>query len=99
MARFYEALFERQVLSDAALQQMLAPTDLPEGSSYRYGIAEWPAEAELPHRYGHTGFWGTAVMYYPELGVAVAGATTEREEFGQLMNLINKIAVRLSLVR
>ncbi|MEH6580817.1 MAG: serine hydrolase domain-containing protein [Halioglobus sp.] len=99
MGLFYEALFERRVLSDAGLQQMLAPADLPEGSSYRYGIAEWPAEEGLPHRFGHTGFWGTAVIYYPELGVAIAGATTEREEFSQLTNLIKETAARLSLVR
>ncbi|MEH6589538.1 MAG: serine hydrolase domain-containing protein [Halioglobus sp.] len=98
MGRFYEALFERQLLSAAALQQMLTPADLPKDSSYRYGIAEWPAKADLPQGYGHTGFWGTAVIYYPELGVAIAGAITERNNFSQLMSLMKKTADQFRLV-
>lgn len=95
MALFLQALFAGQVLrSDALLETMIDSANLPAGFSYHYGIKEFRNNSG--NSYGHSGFWGTAVFYYPALNVAIAGSVTEKNAFPQLFQLIRASRRRLA---
>jgi len=89
MARFFRALFTGGVYSKAVtLDTMLTTLDgvraradaseraLPSGA-YRMGV--WVVEVEGFTAYRHTGFWGTAATYVPELDLAVASTINQGE--------------------
>jgi D-alanyl-D-alanine carboxypeptidase len=87
MARFFRALFTGGVYSKTeTLETMLTTvegagaladakeTALPPGA-YRMGV--WVVEVEGFTAYRHTGFWGTAATYVPDLDLAVAATINQ----------------------
>jgi D-alanyl-D-alanine carboxypeptidase len=89
LAVFYRALFTGGVFTDpATLRLMLTTVDgarprpgadetaLPPGT-YRMGI--WVLETAGVTAYAHSGFWGTAAVYVPELDLAVAATVNQNK--------------------
>jgi D-alanyl-D-alanine carboxypeptidase len=89
MARFFRALFTGGVYANQeTLDTMLSTFDglrpidnaseraLPPGA-YRMGV--WVVEVEGFTAYRHTGFWGTAATYVPDLDLAVASTINQGE--------------------
>ncbi len=87
MAQFFRGLFTGGVYAKAeTLDTMLTTvegararadakqTALPPGA-YRMGV--WVVEVEGFTAYRHTGFWGTAATYVPELDLAVASTINQ----------------------
>ncbi|MCU0647065.1 MAG: beta-lactamase family protein [Gemmatimonadaceae bacterium] len=78
LAHFLTALLDGRVLERrATLETMLAPRST-EMSGYGLGIFGTTARG-LRGR-GHSGFWGTSAMVFPEAGVTIAVAMTEQSE-------------------
>ena len=78
MAQFVAALLEGRVFKQTAtLDTMLAPRST-EMAGYGLGIVG--ANARGLHGYGHSGFWGTTVMVFPDPGITIALAVTEQSE-------------------
>jgi len=105
LGRFTHALFTGQVYTHPhTLDTMLTTIDdlrlpsegevsqLPAGA-YRMGV--WVDEIDGLTAYWHTGFWGTAAVHVPSLGVTVAAAVTQNRERPVLIGLVTD-AVRLS---
>ena len=105
LGRFTHALFTGQVYADArtldtmltTLENLRLPHDgevshLPAGA-YRMGV--WVDEIDGLTTYWHTGFWGTAAVHVPSLGVTVAAAVTQNRERAVLIALVTD-AVRLA---
>ncbi|MBB3952862.1 D-alanyl-D-alanine carboxypeptidase [Aureimonas jatrophae] len=72
------ALFEGRVLrQETTLAEMLAPTGAERDDGYRLGVMAICAGGfEV---YGHVGYWGTAALYVPALGIALGGFVAERD--------------------
>ena len=78
MAQFVAALLEGRVLMQkATLDTMLAPRSTDMAG---YGLGIFGANARGLHGYGHSGFWGTTVMVFPDPGITIALAVTEQSE-------------------
>jgi D-alanyl-D-alanine carboxypeptidase len=78
VAQFLAALLEGRVLAQrATLDTMRAPRS-PELGGYGLGIAG--TNVRGMRGYGHSGFWGTTAMVFPDAGVTIAIAVTEQSE-------------------
>ena len=79
LALFFQALFEGQIIKNADLLEAMHTYVLPkEQSIYGLGIKIIVLEG-LPVYY-HGGFWGTDVVYIPELNASIAAFTLQKEE-------------------
>jgi D-alanyl-D-alanine carboxypeptidase len=113
MADFYRALFTGGVFVDPATAELMLTTvegvgprpdadasALPPGA-YRMGI--WVMEIEGVTAYAHSGFWGTAAVYVPELDLSVAATVNQNkakevlwEMVGRSIAVVKESAVRES---
>jgi CubicO group peptidase (beta-lactamase class C family) len=58
---------------------------------YRMGV--WVAEVEGFTNYRHTGFWGTAATYVPELDLAIAATVNQNHGKKALEDLVRQVIV------
>ena len=78
MALFYDALFSDEVLpSPKLVERMLADSPLIEGQVYKRGVAV--REMSGYSYYVHSGYWGTAVYYFPALDMTIATTVTDTQ--------------------
>lgn len=78
VAEFLAALLEGRVFAaPATLTTMLAPRSTEMAG---YGLGIFGTNVRGLRGVGHSGFWGTSVMGFPEAGVTIAIATTEPSE-------------------
>jgi D-alanyl-D-alanine carboxypeptidase len=78
VAQFLAALLEGRVFArSATLDTMLAPRSQEMAG---YGLGIFGAKARGLHGYGHSGFWGTTAMVFPDAGLTIAIAVTEQSE-------------------
>jgi D-alanyl-D-alanine carboxypeptidase len=81
VARFMTALFDGKVL---ATREMFETMDRPRSPEMNgYGMGLFGATVGGHKGRGHSGFWGTTAMVFPEAGVTVAVAITDQGEFRQ----------------
>jgi D-alanyl-D-alanine carboxypeptidase len=79
LARFFQALFEGKLIQDDALLDQMHTLVLPaEQSVYCLGLRKISFHGS--EAYYHGGFWGTDVMYIPELKVSIALFTLQKEQ-------------------
>lgn len=82
-ARFLAAVEDGQVFAQrTTLDTMLAPRS-PAMNGYGLGIFGTVAAGQRGR--GHSGFWGTSAMTFPERGLTIAVAVTEQSE-ARVMN-------------
>jgi D-alanyl-D-alanine carboxypeptidase len=63
---------------------------LPAGA-YRMGV--WINEVDGLTEYRHTGFWGTAVIYVPELDLALAATVNQNSGKQALADLVREVTI------
>lgn len=77
MAMFYHHLFNGDIISDTqVLRQMYQDVPVKAKSNYCLGIRKLSI-AGLTGYY-HGGFWGTNVIYYPQINTSISVITLER---------------------
>jgi D-alanyl-D-alanine carboxypeptidase len=100
MAAFYRALVTGGVFSDPATIDLMLTT--VEGAqprpgaddaalapgTYRMGI--WVAEIAGVTAYAHSGFWGTAAVFVPELDLAVAATVNQNKAKDALWAMVGR---------
>ena len=78
LAQFVAALLEGRVFArPATLDTMLAPRSADMAG---YGLGIFGSNVRGLHGYGHSGFWGTTAMVFPEAGITIALAVTDQGE-------------------
>lgn len=83
VATFFDALLEGRVFArKETLAKMKSAEGLPHDSPYRLGVFDY--DLKDAHAIGHSGFWGTLVMYDPLSRRTIAGATTDRADFRKM---------------
>lgn len=81
LARFIYALFNTKIIKDTAVLNLIfteIKTQDEEPSNYYLGISK--VEYQNFAAYGHGGFWGTEVLYFPDLNASVSIYILERDE-------------------
>jgi D-alanyl-D-alanine carboxypeptidase len=97
LAHFLTGLLGGQVFErPATLETMMRPRS-PEMNGYGMGLFGSKAGG-LTGR-GHSGFWGTTAMVFPDAGVTVAIAITEQGEFRQANAVMGAVLAALGAVR
>ncbi len=100
VAAFFGALFSNRVYSDrATLELMLSTiegarprpdaddTALAPGT-YRMGV--WVVEIDGVTAYAHSGFWGTAVVFVPDLDLAVAVTVNQNKAKEAMWDMVGE---------
>ena len=96
LARFAYDLFNYKVVKDTATLNLIyteIPTDDTKTSRYYLGITDY--EIEGYKAYGHSGFWGTQVYYFPELKTAIAVFVLERDQRGLRPEIVKKAIITM----
>jgi D-alanyl-D-alanine carboxypeptidase len=81
VARFMAALFDGKVFAQRASLEVMDRPRSPEMNGYGMGL--FGALVGGQKGRGHSGFWGTTAMVFPEAGVTIAVAITDQGEFRQ----------------
>lgn len=85
LAQFLTALLNGRVFGTPATLDTMLRARSSEMSGYGLGI--FGTTARGVRGYGHSGFWGTTVMHFPDAGITVAVAVTDQSE-SRLMNTV-----------
>jgi D-alanyl-D-alanine carboxypeptidase len=81
LAHFLTALLDGQVFEKReTLETMMRPRS-PESNGYGMGLFRSTVGGQTG--LGHSGFWGTMAMVFPDAGVTIAVAITDQGEFRQ----------------
>jgi D-alanyl-D-alanine carboxypeptidase len=109
MAAFYRALFTGEVFSDPSTVDLMLTT--VEGTqprpgaddaahapgTYRMGV--WVADIAGFTAYAHSGFWGTAAVFVPELDLAAAATVNQNKAKDSLWAMIGRSIAIVSQLR
>jgi len=97
VAQFMASLLEgRLFTTPATLDTMLAPRST-EMSGYGLGI--FGATVRGLRGYGHSGFWGTTAMVFPDAGRSIAIAVTEQRELRMANAVMGEVLALLGAGR
>lgn len=70
---FFQSLFSHKIFRHkATLDIMLAPINYNTEQSLDYRMGIWQVEIDGEKAYTHSGFWGTQVIYFPDIQTAIA---------------------------
>jgi len=92
LATFIYKLFNGEVIKDTAVFNLIfteVPTQDTILSNYYFGISS--TEYQGLKAFGHGGFWGTRVVYFPELKAAIAVFVLVRDFRSIRNDIINRI--------
>ena len=81
LARFSQLLFNRQFFEQPQTLDLIYTRMLDEDqedSNYYFGISKSEINGQLA--YGHGGFWGTVVQYFPALNASISVYILEKDE-------------------
>lgn len=91
MACFAYKLLNYGIVKDTTVLNLIytqVPTEAPEPSNYYFGLGSY--EYQGLTAYGHGGFWGTKVLYFPDLKTSIAVCVLEKEKQGSINAIIDK---------
>lgn len=92
LSRFYISLFNHEVYrNQSTLDTMLTSVlnGAEQAMDYRFGI--WRIDINGMEAYTHTGFWGTQVVYLPEIETAITANYSQRWKNSAVAPAIPKI--------
>jgi len=70
---FYQKLFAHKIFTNkSTLDKMLEPVVYNTEQSLDYRMGIWKMDIDGKEAYSHSGFWGTQVVYLPEIKTAIA---------------------------
>lgn len=92
LASFTYKLFNNEIIKDSTILNLIyteIPTKDSEPSHYYFGLSSYTYNGLLA--YGHGGFWGTRVVYLPELKTSIAVYVLEKDKGGLINEIIEEI--------
>ena len=81
MAQFSYYLFNNKIIQDEnTLNQIFTTIETKDKKDNKYGLGLSIGDVNGYKSYGHGGFWGTVVLYFPELDTSITVFILERDE-------------------
>ena len=81
LAQFSYNLFNNKIIKDVnTLNLISTPIQTKDGKDNKYGLGLSLGEVNGYTSYGHGGFWGTVVLYFPQLDTSIAVYILERDK-------------------
>lgn len=92
VARFYQLLFNGQIVKDKNVLAEMTKYVLPKEASRNYalGIYNVPSFFET-NVYYHGGWWGTDALYIPEINTSIAVFTLQKESRNSSISIAKEI--------
>lgn len=83
LAKFIYALFNGSIIKEDSILQLLSkPVPTHDGVDNHYGLGLSLNDDYGMQAYGHGGFWGTVVLYFPELETSISVFVLEKDQAG-----------------
>ncbi|MFZ6053058.1 serine hydrolase domain-containing protein [Halocola ammonii] len=92
LASFAYGLFNNEIIKDTAVLNLIyteIPTRDSEPSRYYFGLSSYSYDGL--NAFGHGGFWGTRVLYFPELKTSIAVYVLERDKRGLINEILEEV--------
>lgn len=92
LANFIFKLFNDEIIKDTTVFNLIyteTPTKDAKPSNYYLGLSS--SEYQGIKAYGHSGFWGTEVLYFPELKTSIAVFVLERDKRELRQEIIGRV--------
>ena len=81
LAQFSYNLFSNKIIKNVnTLNLISTPIQTKDGKDNKYGLGLSLGEVNGYTSYGHGGFWGTVVLYFPQLDTSIAVYILERDK-------------------
>ena len=97
LAQFSYNLFDGKILKDQnTLNLISTPIETKDGKDNNYGLGLSIGNVKGYTSYGHGGFWGTVVLYFPQLDTSIAVYILERDERILRKNVLEALVLALS---
>lgn len=97
MAQFSYDLFNYKIIQDKnTLSQIFTPIETKDGKDNKYGLGLSIGNVKGKTSYGHGGFWGTVVLYFPELDTSIAVFILERDKGKLRKNVLEALVLELA---
>ena len=92
IAQFYYTLFTGKIIEDQnILNQIFTQINTKDGSGAGYFLGVSEGKVRGYKSYGHGGFWGTNVLYFPEIKTSIAVFVSERDNRGLRQEIPDRI--------
>ncbi len=101
LAQFSYNLFTHKIIEDSAVLKLLSTEIKTEdGKNNNYGLGLSLGKTNGLTRYGHGGFWGSQVFYFPKLDLSISVFVLERDVKGKVIKqtmelLLNELSNEL----
>jgi len=92
LANFVFKLFNNEIIKDTTIFNLIfteIPTKDDKPSNYYLGLSS--SEYQGLKAYGHSGFWGTVVLYFPDLKTSIAVFVLERDKRRLRQEIIGRV--------
>ncbi len=98
LAQFSYNLFNYKIIEDKnTLSQIYTPVETNDGKDNKYGLGLSIGDVEGFTSYGHGGFWGTVVLYFPEMDTSIAVFILERDKGKLRKNVLEALVTELAI--
>ncbi len=92
LCAFYQNLFNHKIFrKKETLKTMLTQVNYKEEQVIDYRMGTWKIELNGKTAYTHSGFWGTQVVYIPEIQTAIAVNYSQKWANGGVAPVISKV--------
>ncbi len=96
-AQFSYSLFNGKIIKDQkTLNKIYTKINTKDGKDIRYFLGLSEDNVKGFKGYGHGGFWGTVVMYFPDLDTSLSIYVLERDERKLRKNILEALVDKLS---
>jgi len=97
LAQFSYSLFNGKIIKDKnTLNQIFTPIETKDGKDNKYGLGLSIGNVKGYTSYGHGGFWGTIVLYFPKMDTSIAVFILERDERILRKTVLEKLVLELT---
>ena len=97
MAQFSYDLFNYKIINDKkTLSQIFTPVKTKDEKDNKYGLGLSIGNVKGYTSYGHGGFWGTVVLYFPQLDTSIAVFILERDRGILRKDVLEELVLQLA---
>lgn len=92
LACFAYKLFNTKIIKDSTVLNLIfteVPTKVIQPGKYYFGLSSYEYQGFAA--YGHSGFWGTKILYFPRLKTSIAIFILEKDQSDITEDIINLI--------
>lgn len=97
LAQFSYNLFNGKIIKDKNTLNLIFTTiETKDGKDNNYGLGLSIGDVKGYTSYGHGGFWGTVVLYFPEMDTSIAVYILERDKGKLRKNVLEALVLELT---